>query len=75
MAHMGIVIAKESWAVLREEPLYSARFIDREGAEEMARSIPNVRLHIFERSSHMVFMEEPEELVTVLTEWLTAVGK
>jgi len=36
MAHTGIVIGKESWAVLREEPLYSARFIDREGTEEIA---------------------------------------
>jgi hypothetical protein len=36
MAHTGIVIGKESWAVLRDEPLYSARFIDREGTEELA---------------------------------------
>ncbi len=36
MEHTGIVIGKESWAVLREEPLYSARFIDREGTEELA---------------------------------------
>jgi pimeloyl-ACP methyl ester carboxylesterase len=46
-----------------------------EGAEEMARNIPNARLHVFERSGHMVFMEEPEELVTVLKEWITAIGK
>ncbi|MBI3302955.1 MAG: hypothetical protein HYZ72_12895 [Deltaproteobacteria bacterium] len=36
MAHTGIMIGKESWAVLRDEPLYSARFIDREGTEEIA---------------------------------------
>jgi len=36
MEHTGIVIGKESWAVLRDEPLYSARFIDREGTEEIA---------------------------------------
>jgi pimeloyl-ACP methyl ester carboxylesterase len=42
------------------------------GAEEMARGIPNARLHIFEHSGHMVFMEEPEELVTVLKEWVTS---
>ena len=36
MQHTGIAIGKESWAVLREEPLYSARFIDREGTEEIA---------------------------------------
>ena len=46
-----------------------------QGAEEMARSIPNARLHIFEHSSHMVFMEEPEELVTVLKEWIAAINK
>ena len=35
------------------------------GAEEMARGIPNARLHIFEHSGHVVFMEEPEELLPV----------
>jgi proline iminopeptidase len=42
------------------------------GAQEMARSIPNTRLHIFEHSSHMVFMEEPDELVSVLKGWITS---
>jgi len=32
----GVSINKESWALLREEPLYSARFIDREGTDELA---------------------------------------
>src|SRR5258707_45698 len=41
------------------------------GAEEMARNIPHARLHVFEHSGHMVFMEEPEELVAVLKEWIT----
>jgi len=36
MEQTGIVIGKESWAVLRDEPLYSARFIDREGTDEIA---------------------------------------
>ena len=36
MAHTGIMIDKESWAVLRDEPLYSARFIDREESDEIA---------------------------------------
>jgi hypothetical protein len=36
MEQTGIVIGKESWAVLREEPLYSVRFIDREGTDEIA---------------------------------------
>ncbi|MFL5655654.1 MAG: alpha/beta fold hydrolase [Ktedonobacteraceae bacterium] len=43
------------------------------GAEEMAQAIPNGQLHIFEHSGHMVFMEEPEELVAVLKQWITNV--
>lgn len=36
MAQTGIVINKESWSVLCEEPLYSPRFIDRSGTDELA---------------------------------------
>ena len=36
MAQTGIVINKESWGMLREEPLYSPRFIDRAGTDELA---------------------------------------
>ena len=36
MNSTGLSINKESWMLLREEPLYSARFIDREGTEELA---------------------------------------
>lgn len=36
MVQTGIVINRESWAVLRNEPLYSARFIDREHTQELA---------------------------------------
>ena len=43
------------------------------GAEEMARNIPHAQLHVFEHSGHMVFMEEPEELVAVLKEWITSI--
>ena len=35
MQTTGISIDKESWALLREEPLYSARFIDRVGADDL----------------------------------------
>jgi hypothetical protein len=35
METTGISIDKESWALLREEPLYSARFIDRSGTDEL----------------------------------------
>jgi proline iminopeptidase len=40
------------------------------GAEEMARSIPNAQLHVFEHSGHMVFIEEQGELVNVLRGWI-----
>lgn len=43
------------------------------GAMEMAHRIPNAQIHVFEQSGHMVFMEEPEELVAVLKEWVTTV--
>lgn len=44
------------------------------GAEEMAQHIPNAQLHVFEHSGHMVFMEEPEELVTVIKHWITSIN-
>lgn len=40
------------------------------GALEMAEKIPDATLHIFEQSSHMVFLEEPEELVAVISKWI-----
>lgn len=36
MAQTGIIINKESWSLLREEPLYCPRFIDRAGTDELA---------------------------------------
>jgi proline iminopeptidase len=42
------------------------------GALEMADKLPHAHLHIFEHSGHMVFMEEPEELVSVLKHWITS---
>ena len=36
MKPTGVVINRESWLLLMEEPLYSVRFIDREGTEELA---------------------------------------
>ncbi len=44
------------------------------GAQEMVQGIPNATLHIFENSSHMVFMEQPDEMVAVLKEWITSLG-
>ena len=40
------------------------------GALEMAEKLPDATLHIFEQSGHMVFMEEPEELVAVISKWI-----
>ena len=36
MAQVGLVIDRDSWAVLQDEPLYSARFLHCEGSEEIA---------------------------------------
>ena len=36
MQPTGVVINRESWLLLMEEPLYSVRFIDREGSQELA---------------------------------------
>ena len=36
MTQTGIVINKESWGLLQEESLYSPRFIDRAGTDELA---------------------------------------
>lgn len=44
------------------------------GAQEMAQQIPNAQLHVFEHSGHMVFMEEPEELVFVIKQWIASIS-
>ena len=36
MKKTGVVINREGWLLLVEEPLYSIRFIDREGTQELA---------------------------------------
>ena len=66
MAHMGIVITKESWAVLREEPLYSARFIDREGSAEIALAVRVEELDWF--------LEAHPPLSLTLTTWRSPQG-
>ena len=45
-----------------------------DGALEMAETIPHAQLHMFENSGHMVFMEEPGELVAALKEWITSIA-
>ncbi|HEV8711771.1 MAG TPA: hypothetical protein VGX03_02960 [Candidatus Binatia bacterium] len=66
MAHTGIVIGKESWAVLREEPFYSARFIDQEGTEEIAAV---VRVEVLDW-----FLEVQPPLTLNLTTWCSPRG-
>lgn len=44
------------------------------GAQEMAQQIPNAKLHVFEHSGHVVFMEEPEELVSVIKQWIASIS-
>jgi hypothetical protein len=66
MVHTGIVIGKESWAVLRDEPLYSARFIDCEGTEEIALI---VRVEALDW-----FLEVHPPLTLDLTTWRSSQG-
>jgi hypothetical protein len=61
MAHTGVVINKESWAILRDEPLYSARFIDREGTDELALVM---RVEILD-----LFFEADSPLMLSVTTW------
>ncbi len=42
------------------------------GAQEMAQKMPNATLHLLENSSHLGFMEEPQETVAALKHWLTS---
>ncbi|MGZ9585602.1 alpha/beta fold hydrolase [Paenibacillus marinisediminis] len=41
-------------------------------AEEMAKLLPNVKLHIFEQSGHMPFIEEQEDFNHLVAEFLLA---
>ncbi|MFN8036868.1 MAG: alpha/beta fold hydrolase [Acidimicrobiia bacterium] len=41
--------------------------------EELARALPDARLHVFEESSHMPVVEEPGEYAHVLLEFLASV--
>jgi proline iminopeptidase len=44
-------------------------------AERMAQRIPNNQLHVFKESAHMVFVEEPEEFLQVVGEFLSSVSR
>lgn len=62
----GVSINKESWALLREEPLYSARFIDREGSEELALV---VRVEVLD-----FFFDQHPPLSLALNTWQSSQG-
>jgi hypothetical protein len=66
MEQTGIVIGKESWALLREEPLYSARFIDREETNEIALV---ARVEAIEE-----FVEAYPPLTLDVTTWCSSQG-
>ncbi len=36
MEKTGVVISRDSWLLLQDEPLYSVRFLDRDGTDELA---------------------------------------
>jgi proline-specific peptidase len=43
-------------------------------AETLARGIPGASLHVFEKSAHMTFLEQPEEFVGVVRDFLRRAG-
>ena len=43
------------------------------GAQAMAYGLPNAKLHILEHSGHMGFIEQPEEVVSVIKEWIKTI--
>lgn len=66
MRTTGISIDKESWALLREEPFYSARFIDRAGTNEL---VLVVRVEALEW-----FVEMQPPLLLDLASWRSPQG-
>ena len=43
------------------------------GAQAMAEGLPNAQLHILEQSGHMGFLEQPEEVVDVMKNWIQSI--
>jgi hypothetical protein len=66
MTSTGISINKESWLLLREEPLYSPRFIDREGTDELALV---VRVELLD-----FFIDQHPPLSFALNTWQSSQG-
>ena len=66
MTQTGIVINKESWGLLQEEPLGSPRFIDRAGTNELALV---VRVELLD-----FFLEAQVPLTIDLSTWQSSQG-
>ena len=66
MTQTGIVINRESWGLLQEEPLYSPRFIDRAGTDELALV---VRVELLD-----FFLEAQVPLTIDLSTWQSSQG-
>ena len=43
------------------------------GAQAMASGLPNPTLHILEQSGHMGFIEQPDEVVASIKDWIQSV--
>lgn len=38
--------------------------------EGIVEKLPNARFHLFERSGHQPFFEEPDEFIAAVTDWM-----
>ncbi len=70
MEKTGVVINRDSWLLLQDEPFYSARFIDRDGTEELALV---VRVEELEGVEEIVHFGEIQSFHDRCQEWLTRI--
>ena len=66
MEKTGLVIGRDSWLLLQDEPLYSARFIDRDGTDELALVVRVEELEWF--------VESGSPLAVSLCTWRSSQG-
>ena len=70
MEKTGVVINRDSWLLLQDEPFYSARFIDRDGTDELALV---VRVEELEGVEEIVHFGEIQSFHDRCQEWLTRI--
>ncbi len=70
MEKTGVVINRDSWLLLQDEPFYSARFIDRDGTDELALG---VRVEELEGVEEIVHFGEIQSFHDRCQEWLTRI--